>query len=117
MIRILLVPALLLAAPAAAADDTPAAIRGLAACRAIADNAQRLACFDREAATLVSSVEKKDTVLLDKQEVKKTKRSLFGFALPRLPFFDGDRDDRKEDAEFQQIEAPIKTVRSIGYGK
>ncbi|NNM76767.1 hypothetical protein HJG53_07635 [Sphingomonas sp. ID1715] len=109
--------ALLLATPAVAADDAPAPIRGLAACRTIAQDAQRLACFDREAAALVASVEKKETVLLDKQEVTKTKRSLFGFSLPRLPFFNSGKDDGKEEPEFTQIETPIKTVRSIGYGK
>jgi hypothetical protein len=117
MIRaVLVIPALLLAAPAQAAEP-PAPIRGLAACRAIADNAQRLACFDREAAALVASVEKNETVLLDKQEVRKTKRSLFGFSLPRLPFFGGDKDPDRDEPEFTQIDTPIKTIRNIGYGK
>lgn len=113
----ILIPALLLAAPAGAAAEAPAPIRGLAACRTIGDNAQRLACFDREAAALIVSVEKNDTVLLDKQEVRKTKRSLFGFSLPRLPFFGGDKDPDREQPEFTQIETPIKTIRNIGYGK
>ena len=118
MIRAAFSLALLLPVSAAAAQDAPAPIRGLAACRAIADDGQRLACFDREAAALVTSVEKKETVLLDKQEVRKTKRSLFGFSLPRLPFFGGgDKDDDKQEQEFTQIEAPIKTVRNIGYGR
>lgn len=112
-----LVAALITASPARAADEAPAAIRALGACRAITDNAARLACFDREAAALVQSVEKKETVVLDKQEVRKTKRSLFGFSLPKLPFFGDGKEDSKEEAEFQQIEEPIKTVRSIGYGK
>jgi hypothetical protein len=109
--------ALAFAAPALAADEQPAAIRALAACRGVADSAQRLACFDREAGALLQSVESKETVVLDKQAVRETKRSLFGFTLPRLPFF-GERDEgRKEEPEFQQIETPIKTVRSIGYGR
>jgi hypothetical protein len=112
----LILPVLLFAAPASAAE-APAPIRGLAACRTIGDNAQRLACFDREAAALVTSVEKNETVLLDKQEVRKTKRSLFGFSLPRLPFFGGDKDPDRDEPEFTQIETPIKTVRNIGYGK
>ena len=108
--------ALLPATAAAAADEPPAAIRALGACRAITDNAQRLACYDREAAALVQSVESKETVVLDKQAVRKTKRSLFGFTLPKLPFL-SDGQDEKEEAEFQQIETPIKSVNGIGYGR
>src|SRR3954469_5373171 len=108
--------ALALAAPAAAADEPPAAIRALGACRGIAHNAQRLACYDREAGALLQSVEKKETVVLDKQAVNKTKRSLFGFSLPKLPFFGEGKGDKDEE-EFSQIETPIKTVRGIGYGK
>jgi hypothetical protein len=107
--------ALALAAPAAAADEPPAAIKALAACRAITDSAQRLACYDREAGALVQSVESKETVVLDKQAVRNTKRSLFGFSLPKLPFFGGDKDEKQD--EFTQIEEPIKTIRSIGYGR
>src|SRR5690349_21100788 len=107
--------AIAFAAPAAAADEPAAAVKALAACRATTDNAQRLACYDREAGALLQSVENKETVVLDQQEVRKTKRSLFGFSLPRLPFFGDDKDDKKD--EFTQIDEPIKTVRSIGYGK
>jgi hypothetical protein len=106
--------ALALAAPAVAADEPPAAIQALGACRAMTDNAQRLACYDRAAGALLQSVAAKETVVLDKQAVTKTKRSLFGFSLPRLPFF-GDGKDEKE--EFTQIDEPIKTIRSIGYGR
>jgi hypothetical protein len=118
MIRsIVAVIALGLASPAYAADEPPAAIKALSQCRTIADNAQRLACYDREAGALVQSVERNETVVLDKQEVRKTKRSLFGFSLPKLPFFGGDKDPDKEEPEFTQIETPLKTVRNIGYGK
>lgn len=103
-----------LSAPATAADDQPAAVKALDACRAIADNAQRLACYDQAAGSLLQSVERKETVVLDKQAVTKTKRSLFGFSLPRLPFFGNDKDEKEE---FTQIEEPMKTVRSIGLGR
>lgn len=103
--------------PALAADEPPAAIKALGACRAVADDAQRLACYDREAGALVQSVARNETVVLDKQEVRKTKRSLFGFSLPKLPFFGGDKDPDQESPEFTEIETPIKSVRNIGYGK
>jgi hypothetical protein len=108
--------ALVLASPAFAAEEQPAVVRALATCRGLADDAARLACFDREAGALLQSVEKKETVVLDQAEVRKTKRSLFGFTLPRLPFF-GDGKDDNDAPEFQQIDTPIKTVRPIGYGR
>lgn len=108
--------ALVLATPAYAAEEQPAAVRALAACRDISEAAARLACFDRETGALLQSVEKKETVVLDQAEVRKTKRSLFGFTLPRLPFF-GDGKDANDAPEFQQIDTPIKSVRSIAYGR
>jgi hypothetical protein len=118
MIRsaITVLTALALGAPAVAADEPPAAVKALNSCRAITDDAQRLACYDQAAGALLQSVERKETVVLDKQEVRKTKRSLFGFSLPKLPFFGNDKDDTDEE-EFSQIDEPIKTVRSIGYGR
>lgn len=109
--------ALAIAASPSFAQEQPAAVRALAACRALADSAERLACYDREAGALLQAVEKKETVVLDQAEVKKTKRSLFGFTLPRLPFFGDGKEEKEEEAEFQQIETPIVTVRSIGYGR
>lgn len=109
--------ALAIAASPSQAQEQPAAVRALATCRGIDDSAERLACYDREAGALLQSVEKKETVVLDQAEVKKTKRSLFGFTLPRLPFFNNGRSDVRDDPEFQEIETPIVTVRSIGYGR
>lgn len=119
MIRSLFAASLALAAtaPAAAADEPPSAIRGLAACRAIADGPERLACYDREAGALVQSVEKKQTLVLDQQEVRRTKRSLFGFTLPRIGIFGGSKNGGPEEPEFTQIETTIASIRGLGYNK
>lgn len=115
-----LLPVLILAltvpVPLQAAEETPAVIKALGACRALTDGQARLACYDREAASLVQSVERQETVVLDKQEVKKTRRSLFGYSMPNLPIFRAAEKD-KDAPEFTQIDTPIKTVRSIGYGR
>lgn len=107
------------AAPLAAAEPPrPAALDALTACRAIADDTARLACFDREAAALGASIERKDVVVLDRQDVKKTKRSLFGFNLPKLPFFGGEdgKDAAEEEDEFVEIETTIKELRKLRSG-
>jgi hypothetical protein len=93
-------------------------ITDVTACRAITDSAARLACYDGSVAKLADASDKKDVVVLDREEVQKTKRSLFGFELPHLPFFDnaGDSKDKKASQEFTQIEAKITSARQNAAG-
>lgn len=51
----------------------------LAACRGIADSAARLSCFDRTAEAFVRARDNKEVVVLERAEIQKTRRSLFGF--------------------------------------
>ena len=100
--------AMMLAAaiPAAAKTKTdgppPAQITKLLECRAIAATAERLACFDRESAIVGDAVAKQDLVVFDRESVRKTRRSLFGFSIPNLGVF-GDKD---QDA-IKQIDGVI----------
>lgn len=91
------------------ANATP--VGTVTACRSIADNAARLACYDSAAAALDQAVTSKDLVVLSPGDVKQTRRSLFGFALPKLPFL-GDKDQEEEE-----ITTKLKSARSMGYGK
>ena len=87
-------------------------------CRQIADSQQRLACFDEQTAAMASAIETKQVVVLDKKQVKETKKSLFGFSLPKLPFFGGkDDDDEQDEDAVREIEAKIVSVRGLGYGE
>jgi hypothetical protein len=43
--------------------------------------------------------------------VRKTKRSLFGFSLPKIPFF-GESDE-----EFKQIEGEIDGIQALSTGR
>lgn len=93
----------------------PSALVGqIERCRAIADDAQRLACFDRESATLVEAVKGGKVAVVDQAAVRETRRSLFGFQVPKLPFFSGDDS---ADAVPDQIESTIKSVEEIGRGR
>ena len=106
--------AALVASPLAAQKDPPKASRivdELAACRSITADAERLACFDRTAAALVAARADKQLVVVDREDVKKTKRSLFGFSLPKINLFGGGKDD--DEPELKEIDATIKGVRGI----
>ncbi len=81
----------------------PAQITGLLACRAIAGEAERLACFDKAAAAIDSAVSNKELVVFDKEGVRKTKKGLFGFGIPNLGIF-GDDDDT---VEIKQVDGVI----------
>jgi hypothetical protein len=65
----------------------------LLACRANADPAQRLACFDRESAGLAEGIAKRDVVVMDREAVRSTKRTLFALSLPRINILDDGKDE------------------------
>jgi hypothetical protein len=82
-----------------AVTGTPPSVQRLFGCRAIQDNAQRLACFDRETAAVDQAIAKKDLVLIDKARATAAKRSLFGFSVPDFGgLFGGNEDQVKEIA-------------------
>lgn len=120
--RIAPLTALLLLAMPAAAEDKPTArvIREVTECRDLTDGAARLACFDAKVAALAKATDERTIVILDREEVKKTRRSLFGFPLPRLPFFGNDKDDagsKEPEAEaIRQLDTTITSVAPYGYG-
>ena len=89
-------------------------VGALEACRAIADPTQRLACYDKEAGALLAATQTGDVSVVDKSEVRKARKSLFGFAMPNLPFFSGD-DSADEVSD--TLESTISQASGIGYGK
>lgn len=97
----------------------PAIFTDLLQCRAIADDAQRLACFDQQVGAMESASQRDEVVVLDKSELNRTRKTLFGFSFPKLPFLSGDDDDEKAEGQdgVTHIEAMIASVRSLGYGK
>lgn len=87
----------------------------IAACQSVADPEARLACFDESARRLTTATTAGDIVVLDREQVRKTRRSLFGFSLPRLPFF-GNDDDRDGEV-IKEIESTIARTSAIGHRK
>ena len=115
-----LTAALLAVAGAAAAQSTgtnppvPDGLAKILGCQGISENATRLACYDREIVAMEDARRRGDLVAMDRREVRRAKRSLFGLALPDLGVFgdaDGDSDDEKA------IETTIRKVSSTPDGK
>ncbi len=85
-----------------ASVGTPAQVQRLMACRTVAAADQRLACFDREAASMERAIAMKDLVLVDREKARAASRSLFGFSIPNFGgLFGGD------EGEVKQIESTV----------
>jgi hypothetical protein len=109
--------AALTATPLAAADDKPesAYIKSLRDCQSKTDPAERLACYDNAVAAMVSASTEGEVRVVDREEVRQTRRKLFGFALPDLGIFGGkdDKDDPAQAEEFSTLQTTITGVRAV----
>lgn len=128
MVRGLIVfgAAILMAANATAADPKPlprpALFKELIDCRAIADAAARLQCYDASVAKVEAAEQRKELVIVDQAEVKKARRGLFGLRLPDLGgLFGGDGDEGKEGVAalggLDEITSTIKSASQSNYGR
>ncbi|MGF1549176.1 MAG: hypothetical protein ACFBQW_01370 [Sphingomonadaceae bacterium] len=110
------VPALIMlwAFPAAAAEEERARaplLAELVKCRDIADERTRLACYDRQVAALDAAEARRELVVVDRAEVKKAERSLFGLSLPETRIFTRDRES------IDRIETTVAAARQNARGK
>lgn len=109
------------ACPALAADPakprTPILAK-LVECRSIADDAGRLACYDLQVKQLDQAERNADVVVVDRTQIRKARRSLFGLTLPDISIF-GDRDERgaPEEEGVTKIESTILRATQNGNGR
>jgi hypothetical protein len=101
--------AAVLPSPASAqAIEAPSALTELSKCRSLKEDGARLRCYDAAAGELASATSSGSLIVVDKEDLRRTRRSLFGLDLSKLPFFSGDRS--AED-EVEQINAKVKRVQ------
>lgn len=99
--------ALMATAPAAAQEGGADPLAELRACRDIAEDGARLACYDRQAGVLLTAEESGEITFVDRERAEETRKGLFGFSGVKVPFFeDGD--------EVDQVESTITQVRRYG---
>lgn len=112
-----LAAATLLADPAWAAgpgaQTRAAALQALADCRAVADGVQRLACYDKAAATLDQAEAMGEIVIVDREQARTVRKQAFGFTLPSLSVFDRG----EKPVEMDEIRLKIVAVHRGADGK
>ena len=96
-------------------QQRPEAFEAVVRCRAISGDAERLRCFDAAAAAMEQAAERHDLVVIDRQQVRATRRTLFGIELPRLPFFGGGDEDKQD--EVSQIDGVVSSAVQEGNGR
>jgi len=78
---------------------------GLKACQVIADNSERLACFDAAVGNIVTASDEGELQVVDREDVRQTRRSLFGFNLPNLRIFGSDEEEDEDELFTTTIES------------
>jgi hypothetical protein len=119
----ILLAVLLVAAPATAPAQRgapparPETFEALIRCRAIAEAAARLQCFDTAAAALQAAQERREVVVVDRAQVREGRRRLFGLALPRIPIFGGGGgDDDNDQDQVRTVEGVVASASQDGLG-
>lgn len=93
------------------------ALEPLLNCRSVTDTTARLACFDTQSAALYAATQNKQITVVDATEMKKVRRSLFGFQLPRLNLLARDAAGNDPEKEVDEIQATIKSAFQRGDGR
>lgn len=88
-------------------------VTALKDCQAKADPGERLSCYDKAVAAIISASSEGEVRVVDREEVRQTRRKLFGFSIPDFGIF-GKRDkaDEAAEEEFNRLQTTIAGVRA-----
>lgn len=105
-------------APVAAQDSrstertVPLSFQSVLDCRALADSAARLACFDQRVAALATATQQGQVAVVGADDVRAARRSLFGLPAPSTPLFAGLGDAGEEPESISGVIRSVQTTRS-----
>lgn len=86
-------------------------------CQNIDSPSERLNCFDQAANSILTALENGDVRLVDREQLRETRRKLFGLSLPDLGIFKGSAKEAAGE-DFDELETTITRVsgnHSAGY--
>lgn len=93
--------------------DNP--VETLLECRQVTEVTVRLQCFDDAAAALEQSQIKGDIAIIRREDIRKTRRALFGLSVPNLEQLDRFKDDNEEIDRFIGIVRNVTPLRGGRY--
>lgn len=96
--------------PTESAAPPPPAFQAVIDCSKVSQDGERLQCYDQAVAVMAKARESKELVVVDREELRETKRGLFGLTLPKLKLFGGGVD------ELEQVESTIASVSTARDG-
>lgn len=88
-------------------DAAPDHLQALDSCRNISENTARLACFDREVALVMAERESGAIKVVDAEDIRETRRSLFGFSTPKSGVFAPEGEEEK------LLQSTITSLRQV----
>ena len=98
------------AAPKVRKTERAPLLTAVTQCRTVTDPVARLACFDASVAALDVAETSQAVVVIDQQQVRETRRSLFGISLPDIGLFGNGTD-------LPQIETTLASASVDGAGR
>lgn len=100
---------------AVAQDDQPVSTQAIYACAELANDTERLACYDETVGRFQAAEVAGDVTTISKSEVEEIKKDSFGFALPSIPRIVmpkfGDNDENVIDT----IRLAVSNVERLRY--
>ncbi|MFM7349103.1 MAG: hypothetical protein ACKO01_06385 [Erythrobacter sp.] len=91
--------------------SSAALVDGLRSCKAITGAPERAVCYDAAVGALLGAVESGDVKLVDREEVRRTRRQLFGITLPDIGILKSDGKDEEELSDL--FETTIVSGRQV----
>jgi hypothetical protein len=111
----LIVTMIALSLPATAlaqeAPAMPSQVTALQACRTKADTAERLACYDKAVDALSAATASRELVVIDRTEVRKTRKGLFGFTIPKIGFLSGREGNKEDERDASELTSTVSEAR------
>ena len=96
----------------AVAQEAPAKVKDMVACRSIEDDQARLACYDQKVAVFDDAQSSGELLVAEKEVVDKARRDVFGLKAADNPLFTD-----QNGAQLNEIRSTIKSLRSGRGGK